>query len=140
MERQRACSHVSTSQEGKDNKKDLSSGFLNVQEIANYLELRKSSIYSLVEKKGIPHYRLGRLVRFKKAEIDEWMKEQKEELIDIRAAAKKVLRSIEKRQDLDINRTVEKTIEGTKKERYTSSQEKPGRIEGLRKEVEDELI
>jgi len=119
MERQRACSLVSESRGETNDEKDLSPGFVNVQEIANYLELRKSSIYSLVEKKGIPHYRVGRLVRFKKAEIDEWMKEQKEEVVDVNVEAKKVFRSIEKKRDLDVNRIVKKMVDEPKGKRYT---------------------
>jgi excisionase family DNA binding protein len=135
MEKQRAWSLTLESRGEMNNEKDLSSGFLNVQEIANYLELRKSSIYSLVEKKGIPHYRVGRLVRFKKAEIDEWMKEQKEEVVDVKVDVKKVFRPIEKKRDLDVNRIVKKAIEEVKGKRYTAGNGKPDLIEGLRKEV-----
>jgi excisionase family DNA binding protein len=119
MKRQRACSLVSESRVETNNEKDLSSGFLNVQEIANYLELRKSSIYSLVEKKGIPHYRVGRLVRFNRAEVDAWMAQNKEEIVDVKAEAKKVLRSIKKKRDLDVNRILKKMVDDAKGKRYT---------------------
>jgi len=119
MERQRTCSLVSESQEERNNEKGLSLGFLNVQKVANYLELRKSNIYSLVEKKGIPQYKIGRLIRFKKAEIDEWMAQNKEEIIDVKAEARKVFSSIEKKRDLDVNRIVKKMVDDAKGKRYT---------------------
>ena len=119
MERQRTCSLVSESQEERNNEKGLSLGFLNVQKVANYLELRKSNIYSLVEKKGISHYRVGRLVRFKKTEIDEWMAQNKEEIVDVKAEARKVFSSIEKKRDLDVNRIVKKMVDDAKGKRYT---------------------
>jgi excisionase family DNA binding protein len=110
---------VSEFQEERNNEKDLSPGFVDVQEIANYLEMPRSSIYSLVEKKGIPHYRVGRLVRFKKTEIDKWMAQNKEEIVDVKTEAKKVLRSIEKKRDLDVNRIVKKMVDEAKGKRYT---------------------
>jgi excisionase family DNA binding protein len=45
----------------------------DVAKLAQYLGMKKSSLYALVERKEIPHYRIGRLARFKPAEIDEWL-------------------------------------------------------------------
>jgi excisionase family DNA binding protein len=44
---------------------------LSAKETADYLGLPLSSIYSLVYKKRIPHTHLGRLLRFRREELDQ---------------------------------------------------------------------
>ena len=44
-----------------------------IKEVSNYLSIKEKTIYSKVEKKEIPHYRIGRLIRFTKEEIDNWL-------------------------------------------------------------------
>jgi excisionase family DNA binding protein len=113
------------------------SGFLNIQEIASYLGIKVSTIYSLVERKGIPHYRVGRLVRFKKPEIDQWMERQKEPAVDIKIEARRVVAHLKGRPSSDVNRIVKKAVEDNKKKVYTPPHGKPDQIEGLGKEVEN---
>ena len=43
------------------------------EEVAQHLGVAKESIYRWVEKKGLPARRVGRLLRFKLSEIDEWV-------------------------------------------------------------------
>ena len=50
---------------------------LNIDELSEYLSIKKSSLYSKVEMKEIPFYRIGRLLRFKKAEIDHWLEKSR---------------------------------------------------------------
>ena len=50
----------------KDNKK--------LKEVAEYLNVSKDSIYRLAQKREIPASKLGNLWRFRKEEIDDWMK------------------------------------------------------------------
>ena len=45
----------------------------DIEQISNYLSIKEKSIYAKVEKKEIPHYRIGNLIRFKKEEIDQWL-------------------------------------------------------------------
>ncbi len=52
---------------------------LNVGEVAQYLGVPKSRVYALVEAKDIPFYKIGRLVRFRKADIDSWLNRHKVE-------------------------------------------------------------
>jgi excisionase family DNA binding protein len=35
--------------------------------------MKKSSLYAMIERQEIPHYRIGRLARFKPSEIEEWL-------------------------------------------------------------------
>ena len=114
---------------------DSSQGYENVQDIAEYLAIKPSTLYALVGRREVPFYKVGRLIRFKRSSIDEWMEKQREEVVDIKMEAKKVLRSIEKKSDLDLDRIMKKVVEQSKKKRYNSPQEKPGGIEGLETEV-----
>lgn len=116
------------------------SSFLNVKEVSEYLALKASTVYSLVEEKKIPHYRINRQIRFKKSDIDEWMEKQREEVVEAKVEAMKVIRSFQRKPNLDVDRIMKKVVEQSKKKGYTSLQEKPGRIKGLREEVEDGII
>lgn len=120
-----------------DHAENQVSGFLKIQEIAGYLGIKVSTIYSLVERKGIPHYKVGRLVRFKKFEIDEWMAGQKEPVVDVKVEARRVIRSLQRRPNLDVDRIVKKAIDGARRKGYTSRYGKPDQIKGLRKEVQN---
>jgi len=128
--------HVSEPQEEKDNERDLSQGFLGVREVAFYLGVKPSTIYAMVERKGIPHYKVGRLVRFKKFEIDEWMDFQKEPVVDRRVEPKRVGMLLQKKSDLTIDRIVKKAVDGAKGRVYNSGYGKPDQSKGLGKEVE----
>lgn len=47
--------------------------FLNANEAAEFLGLSKSTIYSWVASKRLPFHRLGRALRFRKAELESWL-------------------------------------------------------------------
>lgn len=47
--------------------------WLSVGEIAEYLGISKDSVYAWIEKKGLPAHRIGRLWKFKRSEVDEWV-------------------------------------------------------------------
>ncbi|MCD6595476.1 helix-turn-helix domain-containing protein [bacterium] len=50
---------------------------LDIGELARILGVKVSTIYGWVSEKQIPHYKLGRLVRFDRHEIIEWLKSRK---------------------------------------------------------------
>lgn len=54
--------------------------WLTLEQIAEYLQMSTSSIYKMVQKGKIPAYKVGRQWRFKKKEIDEWIKSQKQSM------------------------------------------------------------
>jgi excisionase family DNA binding protein len=56
-----------------------SDGFISIDELADYLKVKKRTAYYLVETMQIPHYRIGRLIRFKLSEIEAWMETKKHE-------------------------------------------------------------
>ena len=46
---------------------------VSVKVAAHFLGVSTSLVYAWVERKQIPHYRLGRAVRFKLSELDAWL-------------------------------------------------------------------
>ncbi len=48
--------------------------FLTVKELSKYLNIKGKTIYSWVSKTVIPFYRMQGVLRFKKGEIDIWLK------------------------------------------------------------------
>ena len=113
----------------------INSEFMTIQRLSEYLEIKESTLYSLGEQKKIPHYKVGRLVRFKKSEIDLWMEGHKKEALDVPRAARKILRLA--RGPRDINKIVKKTIEDVKRIGYTASHGRPDKVKDLGKEVSD---
>ena len=115
------------------------SEYFMIQKLSEYLEIKVSTLYSLVAQKRIPHYKVGRLVRFKKAEIDFWMEGHKKECVDVPRTARRILRAT-RGPALDINRLVKKAIDGAKGTVYTASHGKPDQVKGLGKEVPDGTV
>ena len=63
---------------GKRKQGDLTMDkWLTLEQIAEYLQMSTSSIYKMAQKGKIPAYKVGRQWRFKKEEIDEWIRKQK---------------------------------------------------------------
>lgn len=52
---------------------EIINSLMNVQQTAEYLGVPKSTIYNLSMKATIPHYHLGKSLRFKKDAIDAWL-------------------------------------------------------------------
>ncbi len=50
--------------------------WLTLEQVANYLQMSRSSIYKLVQTRKIPGYKVGRQWRFSREEIDAWVKGQ----------------------------------------------------------------
>jgi excisionase family DNA binding protein len=48
--------------------------WLSVDEIAEYLGIKRDTAYKWISEKHMPAHKLGRLWKFKKEEIDEWVK------------------------------------------------------------------
>jgi len=115
----------------------IDSGFWDIEDLSIYLKVKTKTIYAMVI--DIPHYRIGKLIRFKKAEIDAWLKSKRENVQDIK------IQTREKRKMSDsannhIDKFIRKTIDRTKQEDYNSCHGKSDRIEGLKKEVNNGSI
>lgn len=48
--------------------------WVNVGDAAAHLGVTKDSIYRWIEENGLPAHRVGRLLRFKLSEIDDWVR------------------------------------------------------------------
>jgi len=58
----------------------LEDPILTIPEVARYLKVSKSKIYSLVSRQEIPHLKIGRNVRIRQADLQMWMKKQTNQL------------------------------------------------------------
>ncbi len=47
--------------------------WLSVEEICEYLGIGRDTVYKLIENKGLPAFRIGRLWKFKKDAVDDWV-------------------------------------------------------------------
>jgi excisionase family DNA binding protein len=48
---------------------------MSLNRLVEYLELSKSGVYKLTSTRGIPHFKRGKRLYFKKDEIDRWATE-----------------------------------------------------------------
>lgn len=53
---------------------DISDRWLSVEEMGSYLGVSKDTVYRWITKHDMPAHRVGRLWKFKKDEVDEWVK------------------------------------------------------------------
>ncbi len=53
---------------------EIEDRWLSVEEIARYLGVSNDTVYRWLNKHQMPAHRMGRLWKFKKSEIDEWVK------------------------------------------------------------------
>jgi excisionase family DNA binding protein len=91
--------------------------FLNINELSECLGIKKSTLYAKVSSNQIPHYKIDRLVRFKKTEIDEWINQRKSKAPQTEQNIKRTIGSLEK-QDVNLSKIFEKCIEKKTSPRY----------------------
>lgn len=48
--------------------------WLSVEEICLYLGVKRDSVYKWIRAKGMPAHKIGRFWKFKKNQVDEWVK------------------------------------------------------------------
>jgi len=51
--------------------------WLSVDEIGNYLGIKRDTVYKWISEKDMPAHKVGRLWKFKKDEVDKWVREGK---------------------------------------------------------------
>ena len=54
------------------------SDVMTVTEVAEYLRVNPQTVYRKAKAGELPAVRIGRAIRFRKAELDEWMKKDYE--------------------------------------------------------------
>ena len=53
---------------------DSEDRWLSINEITKHLGISNDTVYKWIDKYGMPAHRMGRLWKFKKDEVDEWVK------------------------------------------------------------------
>lgn len=48
--------------------------WLSVDEIAIYLGIKRDTVYRWISERNLPGHKIGRLWKFRKEEVDEWVK------------------------------------------------------------------
>ncbi len=110
--------------------------YFNIAELSEYLGIKKSTLYAKITSGQIPYYKIGRLVRFKKTEIDHWMEGLRQVPVDTERKATDVVRGLTR--NIDIGGIIKKTIASVKTQGYNSASGKPG--QSLGKGVDDGTI
>lgn len=55
---------------------------LNVKQVAEYLQLKESTIYSWAQDGKIPAIKIGRTWRFRRSDLDAWLERHLQEETD----------------------------------------------------------
>jgi excisionase family DNA binding protein len=48
--------------------------WLSLEEIAAYLGIKRDTVYKWIDRKNMPAHKVGSLWKFKRVEIDEWVR------------------------------------------------------------------
>jgi len=48
--------------------------WLSVDDIAAYLGIKRDTVYRWISERNMPGHKIGRLWKFRKEEVDEWMR------------------------------------------------------------------
>lgn len=59
---------------GSENMADMEDRWLSVDEIGKHLGVSNDTVYRWIDKHSMPAHRVGRFWKFKKDEIDEWVR------------------------------------------------------------------
>ncbi|MDY0223422.1 MAG: helix-turn-helix domain-containing protein [Desulfobacterium sp.] len=51
--------------------------WLSVDEIGDYIGIKRDTVYKWISEKGMPAHKIGRLWKFKKDEVDTWVRDGK---------------------------------------------------------------
>ena len=51
---------------------------LTLQEVAEYLKVSAKTVRRLVDRRGLPHIRFGRVLRFDRGDLFRWLEARKE--------------------------------------------------------------
>ena len=65
----------------------LETAILTLKEVSAYLKVTERTIYRLVAGKKMPAFKVGGSWRFKKADIDQWIRSQSENVAGAEGAA-----------------------------------------------------
>ena len=81
---------------------------VSIREVADYLKVKESTLYSWAHSGYIPCFKLNGLLRFDLDEIEHWIKEARIKTLNITTCKKK-------KTSLDIDEIIKRTITDIKK-------------------------
>ena len=58
----------------------LEDKWIGLEEAADYMDVTKDTVRNWIKKTDIPAHKIGKLWKFKKSELDEWIKSGKSAL------------------------------------------------------------
>ena len=70
---------------------------VTIQEVSEFLKVKKSTLYSWVNQKLIPSFKLNGLWRFDMEKIEEWVKASH----DLKVVSKRMTKKTSRNQDID---------------------------------------
>ncbi|GAB55032.1 phage transcriptional regulator, AlpA [Glaciecola punicea ACAM 611] len=53
---------------------EIEDRWLSITDICKHLGISSDTVYKWIEKKGMPAHKIGRLWKFKKDEVDDWVR------------------------------------------------------------------
>lgn len=114
---------------------EVGNKLLTIPELAAYLSIKQKTIYSKVEAGEIPHYRIGRLIRFRLDEIDTWLEGCRKKNQPEAESQTKKRRRTSKRSTDHFSKIITKTIDAETDKYYSTNHGKSDRIEGPKEEI-----
>ena len=58
----------------------MESDIITIRELATYLKMAEKTLYRLVAEGSVPGFKVGGAWRFRKSEIDKWIKAQEKRI------------------------------------------------------------
>jgi excisionase family DNA binding protein len=55
------------------NESDVQKTLYSIKEIADYLGISKGTLYKMTKQNKIPFYKVGKLIKFDRSEINAWV-------------------------------------------------------------------
>jgi len=49
---------------------------LSVDDVANFLGVKRDTVYKLINRNSLPGFKIGRLWKFRQREVDSWLDKQ----------------------------------------------------------------
>lgn len=91
-------------------------GLMTIKQASEYLQIKVKTLYAWAESGDIPHYKLGRLIRFKKSDIDSWLEEHRkaQDKSEVEHCAKKILKTTRKSNFKNPEKIIRKIIDEVK--------------------------
>jgi len=118
--------------------KELLNEFWDISDLSIYLKVKVKTLYAMVS--NIPHYRVGRLIRFRKEEIDSWMESKQFNALGGTNKPRKIKSRPSDKGDITIDKLIRKAIDQSKNAVYNPSHGNSDRIEGPNKETNNGSI